>query len=102
MKNRLISLPSNYSFFLFGARGVGKSTLLRRHFLAEHCFWIDLLKPSTESRYVQNPDLLFEEVRALPDSITHIVIDEIQKVPKLLDVVHGLIECSGKYFLLLS
>jgi len=100
MKNRLISLPHDYSFFLFGARGVGKSTLLRGNFLAEHCFWIDLLKPATESRYVQNPDLLFEEVRALPDSITHIVIDEVQKVPKLLDVVHSLIESSDKYFIL--
>jgi predicted AAA+ superfamily ATPase len=100
MKNRLISLPHDYSFFLFGARGVGKSTLLRENFLAEHCFWIDLLKPSTESRYMQNPELLFEEVRALPDFITHIVIDEVQKVPKLLDVVHSLIESTHKYFIL--
>ena len=100
MKNRLLSLPHDYSFFLFGARGVGKSTLLRDFFLAEHCFLIDLLKPSTESRYTQNPDLLFEEVRALPDSITHIVIDEVQKVTKLLDVVHSLIESTNKYFVL--
>ncbi len=100
MKNRLISLSHDYSFFLFGARGVGKSTLIKAGFLAEHCFWIDLLLPATESRYAQNPDLLFEEVRALPDAITHIVIDEVQKVPKLLDVVHSLIESSRKYFIL--
>ena len=100
MKNRLISLPQDYSFFLFGARGVGKSTLIREHFASEHAFWIDLLSPQTESRYAQNPDILFEEVRALPDSVTHIVIDEVQKVPKLLDVVHSLIESTKKYFIL--
>ncbi len=100
MKNRLISLPMNYSFFLFGARGVGKSTLIRETFSQEHCFWIDLLKPMTESRYAKNPEILIEEVRALPSSITHIVIDEVQKVPKLLDVVHSLIESAEKFFIL--
>lgn len=100
MKNRLISLPQEYSFFLFGARGVGKSTLIKEDFSAEQCFWIDLLLPETERRYAHNPDILLEEVRALPDSITHIVIDEVQKVPKLLDVVHRLIESSRKYFVL--
>jgi predicted AAA+ superfamily ATPase len=100
MKNRLLSLPENYSFFLFGARGVGKSTLIRKNFSNETSFWIDLLKPLSESRYAKNPDILIDEVRALPDSITHIVIDEIQKVPKLLDVVHSLIESTNKFFIL--
>lgn len=100
MKNRLLTLPRDYSFFLFGARGVGKSTLLRSIFLTDCCFWIDLLIPATENRYTLNPDLLFEEVRALPDTVSHIVIDEIQKVPKLLDVVHSLIESTSKYFIL--
>ncbi len=100
MKHRLMTLPQNYSFFLFGARGVGKSTLIRKTFSAKRCFWIDLLKPSSENRYAKNPEVLWEEVRALSDSVTHIVIDEVQKVPKLLDVVHALIESSKKIFVL--
>lgn len=100
MHSRLLSLPKQYSFFLFGARGVGKSTLIRECFAHEASFWIDLLIPKTEARYAQNPDLLFEEVRALPEWVTHIVIDEVQKVPKLLDVVHSLIESTNKIFIL--
>ena len=100
MQNRLITLPQNYSFFLFGARGVGKSTLIHETFNPNTTFWIDLLLPQTEARYAENPEVLLDEVRALPDAVTHVVIDEIQKVPKLLDVVHHLIESTKKYFIL--
>jgi len=79
---------------------VGKSTLIRESFPEENSFWIDLLNPSTESRYALNPQILLDEVRALPLEKTHVVIDEVQKLPKLLDVVHSLIETTNKYFIL--
>ena len=92
MFQRLLNLPKNHSFFLFGARGTGKSTLLKHLFKATECFWINLLNPEEEDRFARHPHLLADLVRALPSGITHVVLDEIQKVPKLLDVVHELIE----------
>jgi len=61
---------------------------------------IDLLDPELEDQYSRNPNELKYIVEALPKEQTHIVIDEIQKVPKLLDIVHYLIETTHKYFIL--
>ena len=59
-----------------------------------------MLKASSEEKYSKNPDILIAEVNAMPDDQTHVVIDEIQKVPRLLDVVHYLIEKTKKQFIL--
>lgn len=90
-KPRLLKPSLHYHFFLFGARGSGKSTLLHQLF-NENAYWIDLLLPEEEDRFSSHPSLLFNIVEGLPSSITHLIIDEIQKVPKLLDVVHAIIE----------
>ena len=100
MRKRLLQLPKKHSFFLFGPRGTGKSTLLATDFADERCYWIDLLKPEEEDRFLMNPSMLSAIVKALPQDVTHIVIDEIQKVPRLLDVVHSLIERTDQKFLL--
>jgi len=99
---RSIDLPIDKSFFLFGARNTGKSTLLRMAFKSNKSFWIDLLDPVIEEKYSVNPNILRQEVLALPVNITHIVIDEIQKIPKLLNVVHHLIESTNKIFVMTS
>lgn len=76
------------SFFLFGPRGTGKSTWLkRRHSDALH---IDLLDPATHRRLQARPERLEEQVLARQPSV--VVLDEIQRVPELLSVVHRLIE----------
>lgn len=98
--NRELQLSLHESVLLFGPRGTGKSTLLERYFTKENALWIDLLKASEEEKYTRNPDTLIAEVNALSKDKTHIVIDEIQKVPRLLDVVHHLIEHTQKYFIL--
>jgi len=90
--NRLIQLPKNKSLFLFGARGVGKSTLLRHSFPEEQSLWINLLSTDDESRFSRHPEELAAIARALPPQKKYIIIDEIQKIPKLLDIVHLLIE----------
>ncbi|MBL4818775.1 MAG: ATP-binding protein [Deltaproteobacteria bacterium] len=100
MRIRLIQLPKKHSIFLFGPRGSGKSTLLSQMFFKEHSYWIDLLDPEQEERFALKPSELASIVRALPNKITHVVIDEVQKNPKLLDVVHSLIESTDKIFLL--
>ncbi len=81
-------LPPRSSFFLFGPRGTGKSTWLRDQFRPD--LRIDLLRSSEFLELQSNPSSLRGRVEALP-SKAKIVIDEIQKVPALLDEVHSLI-----------
>lgn len=100
MIGRTLSVSDERSFFLFGARGTGKSTFLRHHFEGKDALWVDLLLPEEEDRYARNPGLLAEQVAARPQPDGWVVIDEVQKVPKLLDVVHALIESHGTRFAL--
>jgi len=87
------------SFFLFGARGTGKSTWLRDSFQAAgEVFWIDLLQPETEDRYRQEPGLLTRDIASRSRAPQWVIIDEVQKVPRLLDQVHALIESSAIRF----
>lgn len=92
MLKRLIQLPTHQHILLFGARGVGKSTWLRQVFSKECSTWINLLKAADETRLARDPDELAAIARAMPATQYYLVIDEIQKLPKLLDVVHDLIE----------
>ena len=90
--------PPQQHFFLFGPRGTGKSTFLKVTY--PDAYTIDLLQPDTLRRYQARPELLIEQVRGNP-SASVIIVDEIQKVPKLLDAVHKLIEeKSGQQFIL--
>lgn len=78
------------SFFLLGPRQVGKSTLLHNE---SPQLTIDLLDPERQLSYNKNPNLLRHQIDDLnPDVGFSILIDEIQRVPKLLDVVHALME----------
>ena len=89
---RILKLPLDQSFFLLGPRQVGKSTLIKKTFLEDSTIFIDLLIAADYRRYLKKPDLLKEEVLARQKKYTHIVIDEIQRVPELLNLVHYLIE----------
>lgn len=86
---RIVKLSKSHSFFLFGARATGKSTLLKAEFPTESCLYIDLLDPLMDERLANNPQELIAIIKAHPDK-KWIIIDEIQKIPKLLDVVHQL------------
>jgi predicted AAA+ superfamily ATPase len=97
---RLLQLPLDQSILLFGPRGTGKSTLLKATFPAETTHWINLLDAQEEERFALRPNELMAVVRALPQAVSHVVIDEIQKVPKLLDIVHMLVEETDKKFVL--
>ncbi len=99
MFRRALALPRRPrdSFFLWGPRQTGKSTLLRASY--PDAIWVDLLKTDELLRYLQRPALLREELEA--DATRRIVVlDEIQKVPGLLDEVHWLIENRGRVFAL--
>jgi predicted AAA+ superfamily ATPase len=97
MFNRKVNIPKNNSFFLFGARGTGKSTLLRQKF--SEARWIDLLDVEMERRLRERPSVL-KELLAAGLKSNWVVIDEIQKVPELLNTVHSLIESSHLNFVL--
>ena len=81
-------VPAKQSYFLFGPRGTGKSTWLKTHYPEGH--FIDLLNPGELRVYQARPERLEEVVQA--SSSRQIIIDEIQKSPELLSVVHRLIE----------
>ena len=101
MFQRLLSLPEpgTETFFLWGPRQAGKSTLLRQRY--PDGIWVDLLKADEFRRYATRPEQLREELEAAgPDPSRQVVIDEIQKVPALLDEVHWLIENRGLRFAL--
>ena len=83
--------------FLFGARQVGKSTLLKNRF--PKAIYIDLLNSDLRKRFKQNP-ALFKEMLIKHPAGTLIIVDEIQKVPELLDEVHSLMVDYGLYFIL--
>ena len=97
---RLLQLPDDESFFLFGPRGVGKTTLLKHLPWFPQALYINLLQSGEEQRFSRNPDELALIVKALPKEVKHIIIDEVQKIPKLLDIVHDLIETTSKKFIL--
>ncbi len=90
-RNLVLPEAGTESFFLWGPRQTGKSTLLRRTYPAAR--WIDLLKSEEFRRYVARPESLREEIQAAgADRKQQIVIDEIQKAPALLNEVHWLME----------
>jgi len=99
MFRRQLALPGSpeVSFFLWGPRQTGKTSLLRATYPG--ATWIDLLKTDEFARYAQRPALLREELLAQPGR-PFVVIDEVQKVPALLDEVHWLIENRGARFVL--
>ena len=96
-RDRQIEINWEHSFFLFGPRGAGKSTFLKQKLDPKQCLWIDLLLPKQEARYARNPDTLLQEVAAMSEQQIFVVIDEVQKVPKLLDVVHASLETETCY-----
>ena len=103
MFNRILDLQlvDHKSAFLWGARQTGKSTYLAAHF--PQAITYDLLKTDLHLRLLKNPQFLREEMLALPEAVRRqcpVIIDEIQKIPALLDEVHWLIENANAQFIL--
>lgn len=85
------------AMFLFGGRQTGKSTLLKERF--PKAVYIDLLKSDVRNRFKQHPEEFRESLLRYPPE-TLVVVDEIQKVPDLLDEVHWLMVEKGLWFIL--
>jgi predicted AAA+ superfamily ATPase len=91
-----LRLPPGQSAFLWGPRQVGKSYWVREHL--PEAIVIDLLHTDVFAEYAARPALLRERLVAAPGGL--VVIDEVQKIPALLDEVHWLIEHTRRSFLL--
>lgn len=96
MYSRLLKKPAS-SILLLGPRGTGKSTWIRKHF--GDTVRYDLLDTGEALRLERDPALLFRELSALPAG-HWVVLDEVQKVPPLLDQVQRLMEDRGLRFIL--
>lgn len=100
MFSRLINPSLSQSFFIFGPRGSGKTTFLKTFFQDKSFLWIDLLDVEEEERYALDPGLLYRQLTTKGINTEWVIIDEIQKNPRLLDTVHRLIEGTGIKFAL--
>ncbi len=99
MYNRIFDIENRLDegMFLFGGRQVGKSTLLKQRF--PHAVYIDLLDVDLRRRFIRHPEEFREMLIKYPPK-TLIIIDEIQKAPELLDIVHKLMVDHGLDFIL--
>jgi len=96
MYTRLIKPPENKSFFLFGPRGTGKTTWVKSHF--KKALYLDLLEAELFNDLLANPQRIENFIPKGFDD--WIIIDEVQRIPELLNEIHRLIEkCKFKFIL---
>lgn len=100
MLHRLCKLPKTNSFFLFGPRGVGKTTLIRDQFPPEKALYLNLLDDVLMDQLL----LDFSRFTDLIDQPAHrdkaVIVDEVQKLPKILNVAHTQIQDRKRQFVL--
>ncbi len=95
---RIIKTTKTNSFFLFGPRGTGKTSWLKKNF--KDILYFDLLDFATYHKLLVNPKSLSE---LIPNNFNNwVAIDEIQRIPELLNEVHRLIENKGYKFILIG
>lgn len=102
MIHRSCNLPKDQSFFLFGPRQTGKTTLIES-FIAGHRFWsVNLLNRTTYHRYLASPEQFYLEAKKkiADEDIEIVFIDEVQKIPALLDEVQRLLHEHNTTFIL--
>lgn len=101
MLHRLITLPKNKSFFLFGPRQVGKSTLIKEMY-TKNIWEVNLLLNDTFFLYSRNPSLFRNEAieKIKNEKIKIIFIDEVQRLPELLNEVQYLMQNYDCHFIL--
>jgi predicted AAA+ superfamily ATPase len=88
-----MTLPKR-SFLLFGPRGTGKTTWLRQ--ALPDARWYDLVRDAELVRLLRDPDAFLSEVRALPPR-TWVVVDEVQRLPRITGDVQALVSRSGRW-----
>ena len=100
MIKRICNLPKKNSFFLFGARGTGKTTLLHQVFSETNSLFIDLLNVRTFEEFVHDPGRFSDLINLKENKHKTVIVDEVQKLPQLLDTVHLHIQRDKRQFVL--
>jgi len=98
----MIQLPKQHSFFLFGPRLTGKSTLLKATFSGDSVLYYDLLRRDTFTRLMTRPGTFRQEIDGRKSGVTHVIVDEIQRVPDLLNEIHSILEDKAPPYFCMS
>ncbi len=104
MITRIANLPLNRSFFLFGPRQTGKSSLVSARF-GDDAWTVNLLRSDEHARYAKHPEQyrLDAEEKIRTSKTRRFVLDEVQRIPGLLNEVHALMEAHpDRQFILLG
>ena len=99
MIKRFANLSKTNSFFLFGARGSGKTTLLEKIFSTEDSLYVDLLDLTTFDELILDKSRFQALIDAPEHKEKRVVIDEVQRIPALLDVAHAQIQKRNRQFI---
>jgi predicted AAA+ superfamily ATPase len=81
-------IPGQYTPKLAAYFGVYCENIRYKECFAKNSYFIDLLDTDTEEKFSRNPEELRYLVEALDKKTSHIIIDEVQKIPRLLDLVY--------------
>ena len=100
MIQRLCNLSKTNSFFLFGSRGTGKTTLIEARFQPEDTCFVDLLDVETFDSLLLDKGRFLRIIDSPSNIKKRVVIDEVQKLPALLDIVHSQIQKRKRQFIL--
>lgn len=100
MIQRSYILPKINSFFLFGPRGSGKTTLIEEQFQKKDTLFVDLLDIDFSDQLILDPTRFESLIDSRENIDKRVVVDEVQKFPKLLDVVHSQIQKRKRQFVL--
>jgi predicted AAA+ superfamily ATPase len=97
---RTVKLSKTNSFFLFRPRSSGKATLLLQAFDAENSLLLDLLNPTIYDEFILEPARFEALINTSKNKNKRIIIDEIQRIPRLLDIVHSQIQKYKRQFIM--
>ena len=87
---------------MLGPRQTGKSSLIKRSFNTEESLYINLLLSREYTRLKRDPSLLAQDILGRAAAVKYIVIDEVQRVPEILDEIHQIIESPNSPWFILT
>ena len=97
---RLCNLSKSNSFFLFGPRGTGKTTLIRNQFPNENAVYVNLLDNTLMDQLLLDSTRFIDLIDSAENRLKSVIIDEVQKMPQLLNIAHTQIQERKRQFIL--